>query len=125
MYGRPIYQPLLRDSIVLDNGAMRTRKGHGTVSTGTEDFNAAVTHHTITTAGSHTWSFSGFSSIMPELSIKLVVSSGTPTISLPGTATIASDSAQNLSSMAAGTYLVEVVSFDSGTSYEVFVGQVS
>ena len=107
------------------DGHIKDRTDHGTVSTGTEDFDFTDSHHTITTGGSHTWTFSNVATIDPEISIKLIVSGGTPTITLPGGCTIASDSAQTLSAMAAGTYLAEIVSFDGGTSYEVLVAQVS
>jgi len=106
----------------LDERAAKDRYPHGTVSSGTEAFSAAYTHHTITTAGDHTWSFSGFTQKSPEFSILLTVSSGTPTITLPAGSTIADDSPQTLTTLAAGKYLVEVVSFDNGTSYTVIVG---
>ena len=106
-------------------GLPKTRDDHGTISTGSEEISAAFTHHTLTTGGSHAWTFAAFTEAKPEASLKLVVSGGTPTITLPGTATISSDSAQTLSALAAGTYLVEIVSFDGGSNYEVIVAQVS
>lgn len=109
--------------------------GHGTISNNTDN-EAARTFsptygsgsfplHTLTTAGGHTWIFSGFTLEQGEISVKVTVSSGTPTIALPVAATIAVDSPQTLTTMATGVYLVEVVSFDAGTTYEVFVGRVS
>lgn len=102
------------------------REDHGTVSSGTEDFSAKSAAHTITTAGSHTWTFSDFSEKYWKISVQLTVSGGgAPTITLPGAATIASDSAQTLSAMADGVYDVEVASFDNDTTYIVLVGKVS
>ena len=62
---------------------------HGTVSTGTEDFNASQGGgHTVTTAGSHTWTLSGWSERFTHMSILLTVTGNTPTITLPGAVTI-------------------------------------
>lgn len=118
------YMTPLRTAQAID-AQVKTRYTHGTVSSGIESFSAFYTHHTITSSGSHTWDFSNFTESNPDMSVKLTVLGGTPTITLPEEATILVDSAKTLSTIASGTYLVEAVSFDTGASYEILVGQVS
>lgn len=109
---------------ILQVNGIATRDDHGTITT-TEDFSSVFPYHTITTGTSHIWTLSDFTFGRPRIDIKLVVTGGTPTITLPGGATIATDSPQNLTTIATGTYILKVVSFDNGTSYEVIVWQVS
>jgi hypothetical protein len=102
--------------IVLNN-----RKLHGTVASGTEDFSAKTSHHTITVTGSQAWTLSEFTADTPEISVKITVSGGgTPTITVPGGSEFFTT--QKLSALADGEYVCEVVSFDDGTSYEIMVG---
>lgn len=110
-----------------NSGAGRSTEDHGTVSSGTEDFSALISNHSYTTAGNHTWTFSNFSAQYPETLIEIEVTGGTPTVTIPATAVIASDSAQTLSAMPVGTYLawVQRIVEDDTYSYSIFVGQVT
>jgi hypothetical protein len=127
MFGRLLYQPLLQDGLVFDNGAMRTTKDYDSVASGTKDFNGAVSNYAIELTGDITATFSGLSSLYPEILIECEVTSGTPTWTIPATSVIASDSTQTLSSMAAGTYLIWVQRLIKDDTYteSIFVGQVT
>jgi hypothetical protein len=95
---------------------------HGTVSTGTEDISFTDNYHSLTTGGSHTWTFSDDTTQKPAISMELVVSGGTPTITTPADAKIYTS--QKLSSLATGTYEVVVkrLTVDATYNYAIFVG---
>lgn len=117
----------LSTSVTMGGDALTTksRSAHGTVSSGTEDFSAADTHHTITVTGNQTWTFSNFTVGKPDLSIGMTVSGGgAPSVTKPGTATIVSGQ-NDLQSLADGFYWIEISSLDDGTSYTMFTVQVS
>jgi hypothetical protein len=110
-------------------GPPKTGYPLGTAASGTKDINANFSHLTINVTGNHTWTFSNFEA-NKEASLDIWVDGGgTPTITLPTTANIASDSAQTLSSMADGHYLAEIVRFDAVLKFdaganEIVVGDV-
>jgi len=103
----------------------KTRDDHGTISSGTEDFSADFTDHTVTGGGDFTITLSDFSEDKNDISIKAIWTTDVA-LTIPAAATMATDSAQDVTtSLGAGTYLIEVVSFDDGTTFEILAVQVS
>lgn len=107
----------------LDEGSIRAPSldPHGTVSSGTEEISFNFTDHSLSTAGSHTWTFADDSDPQPDTSLELVVTSIT-TITTPSDA--AFFSAQTLSALATGTYQVEIfrLTEDATKNYGIAVG---
>lgn len=97
---------------------------HGT-TTGTSVISSSYPRQTMATATTQNWNVS-FPPGLPKVAVKLVVTGGTPTISLVGgTPVIAADSDQTLTTMAVGTYLVKGESFDNGVTSEWFISKVA
>lgn len=92
---------------------------HGTVSSGTEEISFNFTEHSLTTAGSHTWTVADASATQPDTSVELVVTS-TTTITIDG----AFFSSQKLSALSPNTYLVELkrLTIDGSKTLAVAVG---
>ena len=108
------------------DGYTKSLSAHGMILSGdTEDFSASASHHTFAVSADCTFTFSDFTVEYPEISSLFdVVGSGTPTITLPQSATIAIDSAKTLSSLDVGQYMMETVSF-SPSAYIILVAQVT
>jgi hypothetical protein len=103
-------------------------ESHGTVSSGTEDFNCGIPQHTVNVTGNCTFTVSGETAAGAEFSQRInVTGGGSPTITLEAEVKILADSAQNFSSMDDGVHLAEWVKyadyldFDAGTT-EISVG---
>jgi hypothetical protein len=99
---------------------VNSRDDHGTISTGTEDFSAAYSQHTITVTGNIAFTLSGFSASKQSITVSINASEGV-VITPPVAAVVDLDSPRDLNGMQAGWHRVIIDSKDSGTSYGIKV----
>jgi hypothetical protein len=105
-----------------------TRTDHGTISDNTDNeaartFSAAVPFHKVTIGGDCTLIPTGFTAASPEISGKITCTVDSD-ITLAAGPDYVAETTQTLTGLLAGyTYLVEMVSFDDGTTIHVLVGE--
>jgi len=98
----------------------KSASDHGTISDNTDNVAertfspTAATNHSYTTAGSHTQIYAGIDAAHPSMVIEFKVTA-TTTITIPNTAIIFTT--QNLTSLAAGTYVMVVLRLVEDATY--------